>query len=191
MILLTKEYDPELIKLGDYNEKNVTFFYPIGSDEFTKLRIQTPIMSIPFEPDEKKNKDGETFVKNISFSMNGKEKVKMFKEKMEKTDEKIKSLLPEALKVKTFSPTLWKSKNEKYEPTMKVAIPYRDGVCKSSFFDNNNQKITESEVQKGIRGSAILKLDNMWIWKDKVGINWTVEQFKVQGENTIKFRTEN
>lgn len=190
MILLTKEYNPDLLKLGEYNENRATFFYPIGIDEYTKLRIQTPIMIIPFEPSERKTKEGEIFIKNISLAMNNNTKVRSFQEKIEKTDKKIQELLPEILKTKEFSSTLWKSKNGNYEPTMKVAIPYKDGHCCSSVFNKQNEKISDEEIQKGIRGSAILKLDNLWVWKDKVGINWTVDQFKIQPQNTIKFRED-
>lgn len=191
MILLTKEYNPDLLKLGQYNDNRVTFFYPIGVDEYSILRIQTPTMNIPFDPSDRKTKDGDIFIKNISLSMNNDKKVRHFQEKIEETDKKIQELLPEILKSKEFSPSLWKSKNGNYEPTMKINLPYKDGSCCSPVFNDKNEKISEEEIKKGIKGSAILKLDKVWIWNNKIGINWTVEQFKIQpSQNKLKFREE-
>ena len=189
-ILMTKQWNPESFVIGSVNEKNATFYYPLasGSDEFTKLRVQTPRMRICFDPDEKKTKEGKVFVKNVSFSTqeigsNGNKKtIRLFKKRIQETDKKIFGLLPEILQNKSFSSSLWQGKNTSYEPTMKVSFPYRDGVCKTQVYDKNDDRIDEEEVKKGVVASAILKLDNMWIWRDKVGINWVVEQLKIYEE---------
>lgn len=196
-ILMTRQLDPELIVLGSVNEKNVTFYYPLDTqkEEFTKLKIQTPRMKLCFEPDEKKTNDGTIFLKNISFSTQeigsdgNKKTIRSFKQKIQELDKKTLELLPEVLQNKSFSTSLWQGKNTSYEPTMKVSLPYKDGVCRTQVYDNNDERIGDDEIKKGVVASAILKLDNMWIWKDKIGLNWVVEQLKVyDAKETPKFK---
>lgn len=196
--LLTKEFEPEKVVVGSVTEKNVMLYYPLssGNEEYRKLTIQTPKMKIIFDPEEKKTKDGRVFVKNINFTLSelgsdsNKKNISLFKEKIERTDSTIQKSLPEVLKLKTFNTSIWKNSN--YSPTMKISMPYKDGVCKTVVFDSNNERISDDEIKKGVFVSAILKLDNMWIWNDKIGVNWVVEQFKIfenkQNKNIMMIR---
>lgn len=186
-ILSTREFNPDNIVVGTASDRNVTFYYPLtpGSDEYSKLRIQTPMMRIAFDPDEKKTKEGKTFVKNICFSTDeigssgNKKNLKYFREKIKESDRKMFGLLPEVLQTKALSNSLWQGKNKNYGPTFKASMPYKDNVCKSFVFDENDDRVSDDEVQRGVTASAILKLDNMWIWNDKIGVNWSIDQLKI------------
>ena len=39
-----------------------------------------------------------------------------------------------------------------------------------------------TKLQKGQIVSMSIKLEKLWIWNDKIGINWNIEQIKVYEE---------
>lgn len=197
-ILRTKNYDPSVIVLGTSTEKAISFYYPIGNDEFSKLRIQTPKLRIPFDPEDKKTKNNKLFVKNISLSTDeigtsdNKQLINKFRTLMSETDEKLMGLLPESVRSKDFTPTLWQGKNIKYSPIMKISMNYKDEKCQTSVYDSKDAKISENDVIKGIVISAIIRLDGVWVSNNKTGVNWVAEQIKIyekpEEQGTFKFR---
>ena len=59
-VLFAKNVNVEKIKRGSATEKKIPFFYPLsGSEDYSNLVLQTPIMYIPFSPQEKKSNDGQ------------------------------------------------------------------------------------------------------------------------------------
>lgn len=197
-INMTSEYDPLKLTLGKIGPKSVTFFYPLKgkSDEFTKLKIQTPRMKIPFDVVEKKNKENKPFMKTFSVSTNeigttsNKSNISSFKDKINQTDEIVARLLPDNIKNNRMSPSLWKGQNTNFSPTMKISInyDYNDNTkCNCKVFNHNNEEIRETELTKGCLISAIIRLDSLWIYEDKIGINWIAEQIKIyQDQPSVK-----
>ena len=52
-VLFAKNVNVDKIKRGSATEK-IPFFYPLsGSEDYSNLVLQTPIMYIPFSPQEK------------------------------------------------------------------------------------------------------------------------------------------
>ena len=192
-ILLTNNYNPELLTIGNVKDKSIGVYYPIEdkSEEFSKLRIQTPRFKIPFNPDERKTKENKIFVKNISLSTDeigsdlNKKNANTFRMKIEETDQKIKSLLPPPYNEKNLSPSLWQSKNLTYKPTMRITLPYSDEVCKTAVYNEKDDKIQDTDVCRNSIISAIIRLDGIWLWGDKMGVNWVAEQIKIY-EDTPK-----
>jgi hypothetical protein len=193
-ILLTKEYDPEMLTMGNIGEKSICVYYPVKDvkDQFTKLKIQTPKLRIPFDGDLRKTKEGKIFVKNIQLSTdeigsnNNKKNINTFRTKIEDTDNKIKKLLPPEFTNKTISNSLWQGKNTKYSPNMRISIPFKDEICQAEVYDSDDTLLDYNEVKKGITASVILQLDNIWVTHDKVGINWVAKQFKIYDNPKIQ-----
>lgn len=185
---LIENYNPKNIILGKLEERQVKFFIrsETNPDEFGKIRFQIPRMRIAFDIDEKKTAQGRTFVKNISFSTNengssnNKKRIEIFRKKIEKTEKYIKKLLPDSLKDKQFSPSLWQGKNLDYKPIFKTSISFnKDEETKAGIYDDNNNLIDHNLLEKGQYASAVIRLDKVWIWKNKIGINWEIEQIKI------------
>lgn len=191
VIMRTKNYDPSVLTFGNSTEKMVSFYYPTGNDEFTKLRIQTPKLRIPFDPEERKTKADKIFVKNISLSTDeignddNKKTISKFRAKMTETDGILKSLLPENLKSKEFGSSMWQGKNIKYKPIMKISMNYKDEKCQTAVYDANDTKITDEDIKKDIIISAIIRLDGVWIANNKMGINWVAEQIKIYETESV------
>ena len=60
-VFFAKNVNVEKIKRGSATEKKIPFFYPLsGSEDYTNLVLQTPVMYIPFTPQEKKSNDGSS-----------------------------------------------------------------------------------------------------------------------------------
>jgi hypothetical protein len=191
--LMIKEYKPLKLVHGKTTEKAVTFYYPLNSssDEFRKLTIQTPRMYIPFDLEERKMGD-KVFIKNINLSLReigsdkNKKRLLQFEDKIKETDKRILDLLPEKLLMKNFYPSLYQGKNLNYKPNMKVSIPFDGDDCKISIYNEQHEQISDEKLDKGIILSAIIRLDKVWIWNDKMGVNWVVEQIKIyNSQNTI------
>lgn len=185
VIMRTKNYDPSVLTIGTATEKNVSFYYPTGNDEFTKLRIQTPKFRIPFIPEERKTKADKIFVKNISLSTdeigdsNNRKLIELFRTKIMNTDDVLKKLIPESLKSKELGSSLWQGKNVKYKPIMKISMNYKDEKCQTAVYNANDEKISDDEIKKDIIISAIIRLDGVWISNNKMGVNWVAEQIKI------------
>lgn len=198
-INLIAEYEPSNIILGKYTKnKHVTYFYPLKNcpDEFSKLRIQLPKMRILWEPEEKRTKDGKLFVKNYTLSLkesgstSNKRSVSLLKQKMEQTDSIVKNLLPDELKYKTMNATLWQKGD--FDPCMKFAINYDfndETKCNCNVYNNDNVLIHEDELKKGSLIGVILRFEKLWIYNDKVGIQWIADQIKIYDDQpTLKVK---
>ena len=185
--ILIEDYTPRNIVLGKVDEKCVKFYYPAEKDgEFEKIRFQIPSMRIPFDIDQKDTQSGKIFVKNISLSTNdigsdnNKKRIDILRTKILKTEKYIKKHLPEHLKDKTFYSSLWQGKNKDYKPTFKVSMGFdRDNRCKAGIFDNDNNPVEHTTIAKGQVVSMVIFLDKVWIYRDKIGLNWDVEQIKI------------
>lgn len=190
-IPMIENYQPSKIVLGKVDEKYVKFYMSGDGDDYKQIRFQIPKMRIAFDIDNRKSSTGKVFVKNITLSTNdiGSEnnvkRIDILRTKLLKTEKYIKRLLPPHLENMTFSHSLWQGKNLDFKPTFKVSIHYdRDDKTKTNVFDSNNNQISDSTLTKGQIVSMAIRLDKLWIYGGKIGINWDVEQIKVYDSQT-------
>ena len=104
-IILTKSIDPSLVEFGKINGKYIAVNYPkleAAVGEFTKLKIQTPKMNIPWDIKERKTREGKVFAYGISVSTNNigtdknKDSIDIFRTKFKEIEERIKKKLPDS-----------------------------------------------------------------------------------------------
>lgn len=190
-IPMVENYNPKKITIGKVEDKAIRFYYKLDDDNFEKIRFQIPKMKIAFDIDERKSKTGHVFVKNVSLSTNeigsdnNRKRIEILRNKLEKTEKYIKKLLPNHLQNKTFVPSLWQGKNTSFKPIFKVSINYdHDGKTKTGSFDSDNNPVDDSFLVKGQMVSMAIRLEKVWVWNDKIGINWEIEQVKIYDKPT-------
>ena len=186
-IITTKQFDPSLVTLGKPKGNYITVFYPLNSQdvEFTKLKIQTPKMKIPFDTQERKSRMGEVFAINVTVSTDeigtdkNKARIEMFREKILELENKIKRKLPQEFQRKTFSSSLWQGKNADFKPTMRLSIRCFDQIPSVKVFDSDGDKVDVSHLVQRSVGIFVISLDSIWSTTDKVGVNWNIEEVKL------------
>ena len=194
---MIENYHPKKIVLGKVEEKGIKFYIPTDSEDFEPIRFQIPKMKIAFDIDERKTSTGRVFAKNISLSTyeigsdNNKKRIEILRSKLEKTEKYIKKLLPKYLEDKKFSPSLWQGKNTDFKPTFKVSMNFnKDDKTKTGIFDSENNSIGDDKIEKGQIVSMGIKMDKLWIWNDKIGINWEIEQVKIYNSSSSEKNTK-
>lgn len=183
-----EKYEPKNIVLGKIEDKYVKFFLKGSDGNLDKITFQLPIMRIVFDIEEKKTRDGRVFVKNVSVSTketgsdNNKKRIQILRSKIEKTEEYIRRLLPEGLRSKTFLTSMWQGKNTDFSPVFKASLNYKNDECSAGVFDEDNSPIDSNSLEKGQYVSMAITLDKLWVWNDKIGLNWEVNQIKIHNE---------
>ena len=192
MLYFVNEFVPELIVLGKPKDKSCMIYYPMNSlehsSEFSKLRLQTPKMKLPFIPKHQRTKsDNRIFLMKISLSFQdiGSERnIKMidtFSNQLLGIDKRVKELLPSEYNDYMFYSSLYKGYNSKYKPTMTVDLPYKGDECETVVFNKHGEEVSESNISQGMIVSCILRLDGIWFSHNtkKMGMTWKVEQLKM------------
>jgi len=185
-VLFPKNINTEKIKKGSATEKRIPFYYPVsGSDDFSNLFIQTPLMYIPFTPQERKSQDGTPFTGSLTSSFRdiGSEKnikkMKIFHTKIQEIENFIKKEIEEINpNITKFYKGLRPSTNEKYSDLFQMKILYKNGEPIIDVFDKNKESINFQEVSNRMNASFLIKLDGVWIGRDPnvMGIDWTIKQ---------------
>jgi hypothetical protein len=190
-ILFAKNFEPTKLKAGSCTGKNIGFYYPLETkgDEFVKLKIQTPMLRIAFKPDEvRSKKDNKLFIVNFSLSLeeigddSNQKTIRRFIRRMNTMTDVIRDLLPIEHKNKTFYGNLYQNPSGKYAPTMKTGMQFKDEECASEIFDVNHNQIKYTDLSMNKMASFILRFDGVWIFNDKIGMTWNIEQAKVYGD---------
>tara|TARA_B100000941_G_C28506824_1_gene557891 strand:- start:778 stop:1413 length:636 start_codon:yes stop_codon:yes gene_type:complete len=192
-VLFPKNIDTEKIKKGSATEKRIPFYYPLsGSDDFSNLCIQTPVMYIPFTPQERKSQDGTPFTGSLTSSFRdiGSEKnikkMKIFHKKIQEIENFIKTEIEEINpNITKFYKGLRPSTNEKYSDLFQMKILYKNGEPVIDTFDKNKESINFQEVSNRMNASFLIKLDGVWIGRDPnvMGIDWTIKQLLLSENN--------
>jgi hypothetical protein len=189
-ILLTKTLDPEIIKFGKVNERNCTVYYPVGQDDYEKLRIQTPKLRLCFDPQFRTNKTtAEIFIMNLTMSLEligtdkNKMNIEMFEAKIRRLERTVQKILPpEVISGRNMSSSFYQKGD--YAPTLRASIRYKNGdPVVRTFKGKEREPITIDELKRGTIMTSIFLLDNVWITNDKYGINWIIEQTVVNSES--------
>jgi len=192
---------------GDFNPKKLTFGTP------KVLVFQTPEMTVPFGLGKWSTSDGKGPEKyHFDLSFKGKESRKVlgqFFEDMQSLDKLlVKSALDncqswfkkkypsEDVVEALYTPIVKFAKDkatgevtDKYPPTIKINLPYRDGRFDCEVYDKNEQLIDLKNVEnelKGAKVSAIIRLLSVWFAGGKFGVSWKVVQMQVTPQTSIK-----
>lgn len=193
-ILMTKTLDPEVLKFGKHRDKNCTVYYPVGQDDYEKLRVQTPKLKICFDPVDRKDRNGSVFVTSLSHSMdligsdNNKESIELFEKKMRRVERVVQKILPPEVKNdRELSSSFWKKENSEYAATIRSSVKYDKGEPQIRIFKGKEREPVElSEFKRGTITSCILCLDQVWVTGNKYGINWVIEQAVIYPDKSSK-----
>ena len=183
-----KEIDPELLTFGKQRDgRSCTVYYPVGRDDYEKLRLQTPQLKICFDPSVRRDRNDNIFIKNLSHSLEfiGSDKneknIELFEKRLRKLERVVQKIIPDTVKEsRQFASSFWQ-KGE-YAPTIKSTIKYFKGEANVRVFDKARNVISENEIKRGTVVTCVFLLDQIWMTDTKYGINWVVEQAVVQSD---------
>jgi hypothetical protein len=190
-ILLVRNFDPTLISVGKSKGNYTSIFYhkKENTDEFCRLKIQTPKIKIPFDIQERKSKIGKLFAMGVTVSTdeigteNNKINIANFRSKLFEVEKQLRKKLPDELRSKDFSSSLWQGSNANFKPTMKLTIPcFKNETPEVAIFDKQGNVSDVSALEKFSICSFIICLDSIWSTDTKVGVNWHIEQAKIYEE---------
>jgi Family of unknown function (DUF5871) len=75
---------------------------------------------------------------------------------------------------------------DKYPPTFKVALPFRDGKFQCDVYDGSRNKIELGDIEvKGAKVTAIAQCLGLWVAGGKFGCSWKVVQLRVEPPEAI------
>lgn len=211
-ILLAKSVEADKITYGtvkslDSGGKSVYVAY-----NGRPLIIQTPEMSTPFGVSKWSSDRGGSDKYTLELSFKGREEkqgMQTFFELLETLDTKF---VQDAMENSTnwlkkkynstevvqalYTPLVKHAKDketgeitDKYPPTFRITLPYKDGSFTCDTYDKQRNLIPlESIVDhlKGARVTAIIQCLGLWIAGGKFGCSWKVLQLRVAQPNTIK-----
>lgn len=170
--------------------------------------IQTPQMLALFGLSKQSYENGQD---KYSIPMSFKDKdsrpsLKAFFELMNKLDKKLiqsglenstswfkKKITSDAVVEALYTPQIKFSKDkntgeitDKYPPTFRLGIPFRDGDFKCSLFNDREPcKYTDLEF-KGSKVTAIMQCTGIWLAGGKFGCSWKLLQLRVIQPSTIQ-----
>lgn len=78
--------------------------------------------------------------------------------------------------------------NDKYPPTLKVKVPFKDEQFICDAYDQNKVKITNNFKEilgKGSKTQSLIQCVGLWFAGGKYGCSWKILQLKVQPTNQI------
>lgn len=171
--------------------------------------LQTPEMFAPFGKQKWENDKGVAkWTLDLSFKgMDTREQLKVFYDKMNELDEKLVddgvANAFEWLKKKGASRDVVKAlytklvrhpvdKNtgevtDKYPPTFKLTLPWKEGAFQCEVYDNNRKLVDLANLEtKGARVTAIIQCLGIWVAAGKYGCTWKVLQMRVVPPQSIK-----
>ena len=202
-----KKVDFSALKTLDNGGKIVYVGYGPGKGP---LFMQTPPMSAPFGMSVWDN-DGKAVPKHtldLSFKgMDSCKKLQKFYDVLEALDQRLvddgfanqsswfkgKKYGSRDIVEALYTPLIKYAKDretgertDKYPPTMKLSVPFRDGVFTCQAFDDNKKPVDLSQLEtlKGATVSAIIQCTGIWFAGGKFGVSWRVVQMRVVPNDT-------
>lgn len=215
-ILLPNQIDLSKIKYGAVKTRPSGGKSIYISHDSSAFIIQTPEMRSPFGLSKwdktEKGSDGiekDSFKYDLLLGFDGKdtrENLAIFFDKIEKLDEKLvtdamdnsmnwlgKKITSKEVAQELYTPLIRHSRdkatgeiNDKYPPTFKMSVPFRDGKFQCSVYGPDKTEIDLSSVNlQGARITAIIQCTGIWVVGKKFGCSWTVLQMKVAPKSNI------
>lgn len=178
--------------------------------------VQTPEMRCPFGLSKwdrtEKGADGQeknSFKYDLLLGFDGKdtrEILNTFYTKIDDLDDKLiddgmensmnwlgKKMTSREVVKELFTPMIRHSRdkntgeiNDKYPPTFKMTVPYRDGKFQCDVYGPDNNEVDLSTVVlNGSKVVAIIQCVGIWVVGKKFGCSWKVLQMKVTPKSSI------
>lgn len=161
-----------------------------------RLLIQTPKMSAPFGFNLFHPEDGGPDKYSVTLSFKGAEendRIKQFLEKMKQVD---MANLDEAVgkqqqwwpgsEVKDraiiedrYTPVVKPDKNGKYQPTMRLKLPFKNGAPDFKVFNAQGTEVPLSYVEGSCNITCLIEIGTIWLADKKFGHNIKIIQMKV------------
>lgn len=212
-IILPNEFDIANITYGqprvlDNGGKAIFLSYTNKDGRKNPLVIQTPEMVAPFGLGCWKNEGGTNkYTVDLSFKgMENREVLQSLFNGLRTFEKKIVSdafansqaWLKKSFKSEEFVEALStpiirfaKDKNgdvtDKYPPTFKVTLPFKDGRFACDVYDKHKNVMNLNDVDmKGARVSALIQCLGIWVAGGKFGTSFKVLQMRVTPNQTIK-----
>jgi len=202
----TEEIVAKPVKTMQTGMKMVVFKY--GEK---RLQVQTPEMPQAFDVNENKSDSGRiSYSTNLSFRYDQEEeKVNEFREFLEKIDEfnlnfatkNSQELFGKKMKKEIVDefhkPIVRWPKNDQYRPTLKVKLPFRDGIpdfqvygTEGEQYEIYNPETTETSLDKVFVAKAqsvyLIEYTGIWVIGKQFGAGWKLVQAKVNSEPTFQ-----
>lgn len=192
-IILYSEFDPSLINFDPIarNRRGGKICYLSYGPDKRRICLQTPVCATPFGVSV--FEDEKTGEKSYSLDLSFKDlatdpKMKKFYDTMNKLNEVILGKAVERSQEwfdKTMSkdvlgefyrPLVKLPKDPKYNPTMKVKIPMRDGTPQSDLYSENRDKVPMDYLLKGSTVKCLLEVRTVWFVNKNFGVTWQLAQ---------------
>lgn len=207
LILSPSEFDPANITYGEPKDIGTNGGRSIYIN-FNRMpiTIQTPEMVAPYAMKDWEGNHNYT----LDLSFKGKESrevLNTFYNKLTEFDAKLiqdgikngLSWVRKPVKSEVVAETIYtkmvrysKDKNtgevsDKFPPTLKLKVPYKDGKFMCETYNGNKELIDIGSIEtKGARITAIIQCLGIWVAGGKYGVTWKVLQMKVLPAPTIK-----
>jgi hypothetical protein len=209
-VILPKNVSIENIKFGAVKTQPNGGKSIYISHNNSPLIIQTPEMRCPFGLSKwdktEKGSDGiekDSFKYDLLLGFDGKdtrENIQIFYDKLEAFDKMLitagvsnsmnwlgKKITSEEVIGELFTPMIRHSRdkntgeiNDKYAPTFKVTIPYRDGKFQCDVFNKDRSEVDLTSVNlAGARVTAIIQCVGIWVVGKKYGCSFKVLQMMI------------
>jgi hypothetical protein len=212
-IILPTDFDISKVSFGDVRVLDNGGKVVYVSYNKAPLIVQTPEMSAPFGLQNWQNpgdsKPSNKYTMDLSFKgMDGRKTLKAFHDMLNDLDNKLiedgfknqqswfkgKKLastdVVEALYTRMVKVARDKSTGEptdKYPPTFKMNVPYRDGKFACEVYDDKCALADlDKMTTKGSKVSAIIQCVGLWMAGGKYGCSWKVLQMKVTPSQAIR-----
>jgi len=192
-VLIPKEVDLSKINFGTpvRNAKG-GLFIPDQYGTKKSLRIQTPVMRIPFGLSSSTLYESSGMTVNVSFDQyESNPQLKQFFEFIKKFDNRVfesgksshkdwfpgKKYIPEVLEA-NFKRNIKDPKDPKYSPLMKFKVPQIKDKYEIDVFIENEPTTMEALTPNAMI-IAIVEPRSVWIVNGNFGVTWTVRQIKI------------
>ena len=202
---IAKQNNMSVMNFNEINVNDLTFSEPkvnsmgglsvyvsYGGD---KVTVQVPKHKCPFGLSSQAY-DGAPEKYEVSISLNGgSEKAEQWKQWVSDLDKKVMSEAAKNSKAwfkstkeksasvieELYRPIVIESKSTKqeYPPTQKFKIPFKDGKCYASFFNDKRETVEMDLMEKGCSVALIAEMQGLWFVGKQFGVTWRVVQAKI------------
>ena len=182
-ILLPHKVDLKNIIVEERKSSKSKIKYKAGDNKVEELRIQTPMMRIPWDTRPRVNQNGKVYSQNLCVST-----YEMFDDKNKKRVRQFRSITEDIEKAFSMDShdnlqlsSVIYAKDPKYDPVINMSIPCKDAKpCVVVYDDTKEHNVLDfKEIHKGTICSLVVHFSHFWSTDTKYGINLIVDQIKV------------